>query len=64
MWGAEVGKRVCRTGKKAHVFILNIFTLKNTSLKFSSYKMTFCSEYLQGKEQIITGTLKRQKLVT
>lgn len=56
-----MGKHGHGTGKKTHSFILNIFTLKNTSLKFSSYNMTFCSQYMQVKEQIIIDTLKRHK---
>lgn len=55
-------KWVCRAGKKIHIFfILNIFSLKNAGLNFYSYKMIFCCEHMQVKEQIITGTLQSHK---
>lgn len=50
-----------QVNKKIHIFISNIVSLKNIGLKFYSYKMTFCFEYMQVKEQLILGTLKGHK---
>lgn len=37
-----MGKRIGRTGKKTGAFTVNIFSLKNTGLKFYSNEMFFC----------------------